>query len=102
MLLTFVEVLFRKMMGRVKNTASLKRKNLGWKWWCNLMFSVFPIFLPLHMWGKKNELYLIFIYLFILLQKLTAAKEERKVSLYFSLVFEYLSNTVVFQKMIKK
>lgn len=35
-------------------------------------------------------------------QKLTAAKEERKVSLYFSLVFEYLSNTVVFQKMIKK
>lgn len=52
--------------------------------------------------GKKNELYLIFIFLFILLQKLTAAKEERKVSLYFSLVFEYLSNTVVFQKMIKK
>jgi len=33
---------------------------------------------------------------------LSTAKEERKVSLYFRLVFEYLSNTVVFQKMIKK
>lgn len=51
-------------MGRVKNTASLKRKNLGWKWWCNLMFSVFPIFLPLHMWGKKKRTVFNF-YLFI-------------------------------------